>query len=160
MESSTFLEAPERHEEDLGKGSYSYTTNSSVQEAEPAKRTRNSEGERDYVCPCGKAYLSWPALYTHIKSKHDFDDPKQFVETVAPGIKFIQKSSRKGITIPISMAVKSAQQKEDEANDNFGDQIRAFLRQCEIHTQTGEVVDSHEEKLLEPSDDVRKVPCP
>lgn len=26
---------------------------------------------RDYKCPCGKAYLSYPALFTHIKHKHD-----------------------------------------------------------------------------------------
>lgn len=26
---------------------------------------------RDYICACGKAYLSYPALFTHIKQKHD-----------------------------------------------------------------------------------------
>ena len=25
---------------------------------------------RDYVCPCGKTYLSYPAIFTHIKLKH------------------------------------------------------------------------------------------
>ena len=28
-------------------------------------------GSRDYICPCGKSYLSYPALFTHIKQKHD-----------------------------------------------------------------------------------------
>lgn len=26
---------------------------------------------RDYKCPCGKAYLSYAALFTHIKQKHE-----------------------------------------------------------------------------------------
>lgn len=26
---------------------------------------------RDYICACGKNYLSYPALFTHIKQKHD-----------------------------------------------------------------------------------------
>lgn len=25
---------------------------------------------RDYKCPCGKNYLSYAALFTHIKQKH------------------------------------------------------------------------------------------
>lgn len=25
---------------------------------------------RDFKCPCGKGYLSYPALFTHIKQKH------------------------------------------------------------------------------------------
>ena len=26
---------------------------------------------RDFKCPCGKAYLSYPALFTHVKQKHN-----------------------------------------------------------------------------------------
>ena len=26
---------------------------------------------RDYKCPCGKTYLSYAALFTHIKQKHE-----------------------------------------------------------------------------------------
>ena len=26
---------------------------------------------RDYICPCGKSYLSYAALFTHIKQKHN-----------------------------------------------------------------------------------------
>lgn len=25
---------------------------------------------RDYKCPCGKTYLSYAALFTHVKQKH------------------------------------------------------------------------------------------
>lgn len=35
------------------------------------KRARANVGDRNYTCGCGKAYLSYPALYTHIKTKHD-----------------------------------------------------------------------------------------
>ncbi len=28
------------------------------------------EAERKFGCPCGKWYLSYPALFTHVKQKH------------------------------------------------------------------------------------------
>ncbi len=31
--------------------------------------------ERNYICVCGKRYLSYPALYTHIKNKHQGKAP-------------------------------------------------------------------------------------
>ena len=34
------------------------------------RRPRNAAGERNYVCGCSKSYLSYPALYTHVKNKH------------------------------------------------------------------------------------------
>lgn len=34
------------------------------------RRPRSAGGERNYLCGCGKAYLSYPALYTHVKNKH------------------------------------------------------------------------------------------
>jgi hypothetical protein len=30
----------------------------------------NKYKQRDYKCPCGKGYLSYAALFTHIKQKH------------------------------------------------------------------------------------------
>jgi hypothetical protein len=36
------------------------------------RRSKNDNDGRSYRCQnCGKAYLSYPALYTHIKTKHD-----------------------------------------------------------------------------------------
>jgi hypothetical protein len=41
---------------------------------EPKRRSRrkklDDEG-RNYTCVCGKSYLSYPALYTHVKTKHN-----------------------------------------------------------------------------------------
>lgn len=49
-----------------------------VQKRRPRKDTQN----RDYKCPCGKNYLSYPALYTHVKQKHgdEIDDYMSRVE--------------------------------------------------------------------------------
>ena len=32
--------------------------------------SNNGKG-RDFICACGKNYLSYAALFTHIKQKHD-----------------------------------------------------------------------------------------
>lgn len=35
------------------------------------KQKSGSAAERAFGCPCGKTYLSYPALFTHVKQKHD-----------------------------------------------------------------------------------------
>ena len=41
------------------------------------RRSKNDNEGRTYKCDtCGKAYLSYPALYTHIKTKHDLSGNK------------------------------------------------------------------------------------
>jgi len=35
------------------------------------RKSRCTEGERNFHCGCGKSYLSYPALYTHVKTKHN-----------------------------------------------------------------------------------------
>ncbi|KAM3134920.1 hypothetical protein pb186bvf_012920 [Paramecium bursaria] len=39
------------------------------------RRGRSDQNNRDYFCGCGKSYLSYPALYTHLKQKHDSKPP-------------------------------------------------------------------------------------
>lgn len=34
-------------------------------------RKENLSPKRDFICSCGKNYLSYAALFTHIKQKHD-----------------------------------------------------------------------------------------
>lgn len=34
-------------------------------------RSKDEADERNYVCGCGKSYLSYAALYTHAKTKHN-----------------------------------------------------------------------------------------
>ena len=40
-----------------------------------SRRSRKDDQGRDYICGCGKKYLSYPALYTHIKTKHNGHQP-------------------------------------------------------------------------------------
>ena len=35
------------------------------------RRSKEETDERNYICGCGKSYLSYAALYTHAKTKHD-----------------------------------------------------------------------------------------
>jgi hypothetical protein len=40
------------------------------------RRTRDeSTNDRNYTCGCGKSYLSYPALYLHLKNKHGGKPP-------------------------------------------------------------------------------------
>lgn len=52
------------------------TQENSEKPEERAKRRskRDLEG-REFICSCGKKYLSYPALYTHNKTKHDGNLP-------------------------------------------------------------------------------------
>ena len=35
------------------------------------RRKRKDEESRDFMCACGKSYLSYAAAYTHVKNKHN-----------------------------------------------------------------------------------------
>lgn len=35
------------------------------------RRKRKDPESRDFYCKCGKGYLSYAAVYTHVKNKHD-----------------------------------------------------------------------------------------
>lgn len=43
----------------------------SSSQSPPKNRDGHEQGKRDFGCPCGKTYLSYPALFTHVKQKHD-----------------------------------------------------------------------------------------
>lgn len=44
------------------------TSNSKLKKRRTPKKSNNN---RNYFCGCGKAYLSYPALYTHVRIKHE-----------------------------------------------------------------------------------------
>ncbi len=46
-----------------------------ISKSKNKRRPRRAVGKRNYVCGCGKAYLSYPALYTHVKNKHEGEFP-------------------------------------------------------------------------------------
>jgi hypothetical protein len=35
------------------------------------RRKRKDSDNRDFSCECGKKYLSYAAVYTHVKTKHN-----------------------------------------------------------------------------------------
>lgn len=57
-------------ESNLGSRGDRYNNDKS-EELKRKRRTRNDEDGRNFSCNCGKSYLSYPALYTHIKTKHN-----------------------------------------------------------------------------------------
>ncbi len=50
--------------------SISSQSNQNQERSKKRRRPRSAAGARNYLCGCGKAYLSYPALYTHVKNKH------------------------------------------------------------------------------------------
>lgn len=61
----------------------------SPSKVEKRRRTRNDFLNRNFMCGCGKSYLSYPALYTHLKQKHDKIQP---IGTILPNPKFGSRS--------------------------------------------------------------------
>lgn len=55
------------------------------------RQLKSDNVSRDYKCGCGRSYLSYPALYTHIKTKHGGDPPpgttKQIKQRGRPSFK-------------------------------------------------------------------------
>lgn len=45
-------------------------------DAKRKRRSKDAKTERNYICGCGKSYLSYAALYTHARTKHDGVFPK------------------------------------------------------------------------------------
>lgn len=37
----------------------------------PGRKRRSDDENRNFVCPCGKSYFSYTALWTHTKQKHN-----------------------------------------------------------------------------------------
>lgn len=66
----------ENHNESLDKGSCSniedvLVSDTNLLKKKKERRTKDENYQRNYVCGCGKSYLSYAALYTHAKTKHN-----------------------------------------------------------------------------------------
>ena len=100
------------------------------------RRNKNDAEGRTYKCGCGKMYLSYPALYTHIKTKHEGITPEG---TNAPQFKNGRGRGRprkiKDTTAPIKA---HANHPSDNIRNNpdFADEI-SFLREIEHYSQQG-----------------------
>jgi hypothetical protein len=49
--------------------------NEELEKANTRRSKKEQEG-RDFLCGCSKKYLSYNALYTHVKIKHDGVQPE------------------------------------------------------------------------------------
>lgn len=65
---------------DMDIGNYSSSLNSlpdyKLDKKRSKRRSKNEMQGRHFKCGCGKMYLSYPALYTHVKTKHDGTQPE------------------------------------------------------------------------------------
>ena len=87
------------------------------------RRPRNAAGERNFICGCNKSYLSYPALYTHVKNKHN------------------------GIFPVGSNAKKKIEKLSDQDLENFKPNLQSFFANFEKYLK--ELNDAHNEKKQE-----------
>lgn len=75
-----------------------------------SRRSRKDEEGRDFQCGCGKRYLSYPALYTHIKTKHDGRQPEGTLKT---GATQLTKRTKGKFEDELLRSISSLMQRED-----------------------------------------------
>ncbi len=61
------------------------------------RRIRTDKQNRDYKCPCGKSYLSYPALYTHLKQKHGDEMEDYFKRIEKPQTTTLERGRPKAV---------------------------------------------------------------
>ena len=90
------------------------------------RRSKNECYGRDYKCGCGKEYLSYPALYTHIKTKHDGKTPE------GTNANQIQNGKgrgrpRKNFLLNEDAIIKRKRENYRKYNENQSNELRDFL---------------------------------
>ncbi len=96
---------------DLGEDNviYERITNNEAptQSRKRIRRSRYDQEGRSFLCTCGKRYLSYAALYWHIKVKHNGIDP--FNNKPLPNKKLMQQQNQHILTnddgVPTSIVV-------------------------------------------------------
>lgn len=79
-------------------------------ESKIKRRSKKDNLDRDFLCGCGKQYLSYPALYTHIKTKHNGVEPSG---TIKPNlVKSKARPSISEVSKPTSK-LRTGKQKSD-----------------------------------------------
>jgi len=84
------------------------------------RRAKGEAGEGNYICGCGRVYLSYPALYTHIKTKHDGVTP--------PGTTQPHTNSKSGRGRPKKgeSGSKAKEEEDKEAHNENSDNQLAY----------------------------------
>ncbi len=60
----------------MSSDSDSQPQSSTPQTSKGKRRSKHDYVNRTFQCGCGKSYLSYPALYTHVKNKHEGQQPE------------------------------------------------------------------------------------
>lgn len=90
------------------------------------RRSKNDCSGRDYRCGCGKTYLSYPALYTHIKTKHNGKTPE------GTNANQIQNGKgrgrpRKNFLMNEDVLIRRKRENNRKYNENQNNELRDFL---------------------------------
>lgn len=119
--------------EELGKRDQSQTTKTSSEtQGQPRKRVRNSSGQRTYICGCSKTYLSYPAIYTHVKNKHGGSYPPGSIVPKSNGMsRDVSDLCRIGGDA-FSFSAKLANVAIQASNTEFGVEAEQFLKQIGV----------------------------
>ena len=83
------------------------------------RRSKKDKVNRNYICGCGKTYLSYPALYTHIKNKHDSKAP---TGTIVQSVNRPKKQEKEQSWVSKSNAGKSEKTKKVDNTSQIGDE--------------------------------------
>lgn len=119
--------------DELGKRDQSQTTNTSAEnQGQPRKRVRNSSGQRTYICGCSKTYLSYPAIYTHVKNKHGGTYPPGSIVPKSNGTSRDASDLGRIGGDPYSFSAKLANVAIQAANTEFGVEAEYFLKQIGV----------------------------
>lgn len=87
------------------------------------RRSKKDKEQRRYLCGCGKDYLSYPALYTHIKNKHNGIAPEG---TSLPQNKLA--SGKQSIETKTNLSNNNEyNNKDEEYNSNYNDYNNNFI---------------------------------
>jgi len=70
MDKSDYENSQDRSISEESNVSYIDSQEDEEQKKKRERRSKDDNYERNYICGCGKSYLSYAALYTHAKTKH------------------------------------------------------------------------------------------
>jgi hypothetical protein len=144
MESTSAISVLDRQNQDLGKRDYSASTNTSSPNCEPAKRVRNSKGERNFICSrCDKSYMSYAALYTHCRTKHDGLTREELNYMKKQSTKLISVGPKKRTRSPVRASADGFGQLRRQEGGRVTPALRRYLERAGLCHQTAEVAFRH-----------------
>ena len=92
------------------------------------RRSKIDCNDREYKCGCGKTYLSYPALYTHIKNKHNGKTPEGTTANQKPNDK-CRGRPRKNILLNEDILIKKKKENIRKYNEIRNNELKEILNQ-------------------------------